>query len=343
MTSILQALQQIEERCGAISRLPQSASAAKEPEPPGRNASDSSEQAGPSEATSVGETVGRPTADPQQAKVGPAWHARHLPQAATEEPAGSVSSELQAPTVSGRRGSGVLRRRSDLQQPQWSKPGNRIPRPVDTASLGHLRPVDCTHSPLLPAIPRAGEYRQVARSMINQLDADGGAVALLKLEASEPTNGLWLGWLAAGMAETCEKRLLLVDDRPHSHAAALLGCWSRRGLREVLDGTVVWRDAVRRTSYRNLWLIPAGQAEHGMGDAPPDPGLLVAQLRNHFDWVVWGSSFSDRQWFASAAWRFDAVYLVVPLGRATAGQVRRAAAAIRRWNVPLAGCLALEG
>ncbi len=343
MTSILQALQQIEKRRGSVAPPADSAVVEEKPKSAGHSESAVSHKGEATETESPGKPAdGSPLEAERQAGglvlppgAAPAGDGTDTPDSAEPGPQGPNDRE---------RGRPRDKRQVILPgEPVLANTGQHSPPPVERAALGHLCALEPTRTPFMPQIPQADKYRQVARSILDRLALETGTILLLELGATEGENELSLAWLAAAMAETTNKRLLLVDDRRCRQVAANLGCWNAGEVSDEACGTASWHNAVFRTGYRNLWLLESAAVEKRGGKALPDLELLLAQLRTRFQWIVWASRFADPQWLTSAAAWFDVAYLVVPLGNITGRQLRRAAEALRSSHVPLVGCLAAEG
>jgi capsular exopolysaccharide synthesis family protein len=94
--------------------------------------------------------------------------------------------------------------------------------------------------------------------------------------------------LAVSLAQTGHKVLLMDADMRKPRQQELFGVSQTPGLSSLLVGKARANDSVRKTSVRNLWLMPAGPN-------PPNPAELLGStrfrellkaLRVHFDWIV---------------------------------------------------------
>jgi capsular exopolysaccharide synthesis family protein len=94
--------------------------------------------------------------------------------------------------------------------------------------------------------------------------------------------------LAASLARTGRRTLLLDGDMRRPTAHRLLNQQKAPGFSEVLRGEIPWRDAVRNTSLESLKMIPAGEIDNtSVRELSKDSlAALFDDLRAEFDFVI---------------------------------------------------------
>jgi Mrp family chromosome partitioning ATPase len=124
--------------------------------------------------------------------------------------------------------------------------------------------------------------------------------------------------LASMLASCSGQRILLVDASPQGLELPTGIDTSEPGLCQALAEPQNWERSVRNVTNSTLSIMPRGKASERSParsmDFAPLPGLL-AQLREHFEWVVLdGMAFSDSpdaEWLSSVT---DGTIFVTQVG-----------------------------
>jgi len=157
--------------------------------------------------------------------------------------------------------------------------------------------------------------------------------------------------VTAGLAEAFAARttgeVLAVDgDSDHPELASRLktegGGGPKRsgGLAEVLGGEIVWRDAVCRTPWKRLDVLPAMRAAADEVRVT-SAGLrsFFEELRGSYQYVLIDSASLAHPATASMARFCDGVFLVLRLGRTGRRAARRAVRTLQDRGARLLGCV----
>ncbi len=148
--------------------------------------------------------------------------------------------------------------------------------------------------------------------------------------------------LAISLAQAGQRVLLIDADMRRPKAHDLLEQSQEPGLSNLIVGNTKASDAVRPTSVRGLWVLPAGRL-------PPNPAELLGStrfrdflvtLRDHFDWVILDSppvmAVTDASVVAHLA---DGVVFVVGAEMANRGAARTAVHQIQTANGKVVGAV----
>ncbi len=139
---------------------------------------------------------------------------------------------------------------------------------------------------------RLGEAVDTLRTFLLRATGDGPHVVLITSAVEGEGKTSLASQLAASLAWSGRRTLLVDGDLRKPAAHALFGLPLTPGLSEVLRGEVPAAEPFRPTSIERLWVLPAGQwdrrAIHAL--AQEDAGALFRQLREDFDYVVVDSS-----------------------------------------------------
>jgi len=143
-----------------------------------------------------------------------------------------------------------------------------------------------------PSSPIAEEYRALRIKLT--ADRNDGKLCLL-ITSADAGEGktVTCANLAVVLAEREDRKTIVVDgDVRKGKLSEFFALPREPGLADILKGTVALRDAVRKTAFPNLLLLPAGKAgSHQFGELLIRPELeeLVNQLRREYDYVIFDS------------------------------------------------------
>jgi len=176
---------------------------------------------------------------------------------------------------------------------------NRIKSPVEIKThlglpfLGMVPAVSdsSTPNPLLTTgvKPNFAEAFRIIRTNVLFSSLEEGGRSLV-VTSTGPGEGKTLvaSNLAAALSQTGQRVLLIDADMRRPRVHDVFGASQQPGLSNVLVGEAKTSEAIRETSTKGLWVLPAGQI-------PPNPAELlgskrfkdfVAALTEHFTWVV---------------------------------------------------------
>ncbi|NQU21167.1 MAG: hypothetical protein HQ567_07780 [Candidatus Nealsonbacteria bacterium] len=187
---------------------------------------------------------------------------------------------------------------------------------------------------------RVRAYGKLADRVACELTPDGGATLLFASPDDADARCEVLIPLAATLVERTQGKVLLVDGDPSRGILSdRLGLLATRGLPDVLDGTITWQRAVRRTTVRGLSLI-AGAAP-GTSNCPryepPDVAHLLRELRSEYRIVLVDAALLHRAQLGRIGRHCDGAYMVVRLRQTTRRALRKAAGTLRACHTRLLG------
>ncbi len=151
--------------------------------------------------------------------------------------------------------------------------------------------------------------------------------------------------LAMSLAQRIDSNLLLIDANLRRPAlAARLGVEASRGLSDVLSGSVVWQDAVRRTVMPGVDLLPAVPFSTPAGPSPDRLHLerLLSETAERYPLALIHASSLEYPEAAPLALQSGGVYLVVRLHATMRRAAVEAASLLRRSGANLIGCVVVE-
>ena len=135
----------------------------------------------------------------------------------------------------------------------------------------------------------AEEYRELRTSLLAQYKDERFCLLVTSADRAEGKTLTCLN-LAIVLAERREFRTAIVDcDLRKGKVASLLQSEKGPGMADLLRGTAALDDVLQPTSYPNLVVVPAGQAEaEEIGELLGKQELeeIVGQLRRDFDHVL---------------------------------------------------------
>lgn len=231
-------------------------------------------------------------------------------------------------------------------------PAIEHPEPVEAEERHPSAPVaaEKLHHPSAPLDPR---YREVLGIILAQVAARGDTVLLVAGFADEESSGGQLAELYAKLAGQIEGGVLVVDaDMANASLAERLGAVEENGPTEMLDVHADWSNAVHKTRYPGLSLVPARKCP-GLpsdGDHKSISGkrltvpfaALVSDLRATHRLVVVDALFSTPQEVGQWAAMCDAALVVARLEITPRKQIRQAIREIRMHGAQVLGCILLE-
>ena len=199
--------------------------------------------------------------------------------------------------------------------------------------------------PALHGAAHVRAYGNLANRVVSRLAPDGGATLLFASPDDADARTEVLIPLAAALVERTPGKVLLVDgDQRRGILSDRLGLSAARGLPDVLDGTIAWRRAVRRTTVRGLSVI-AGAAP-GRSDGPRadplDVAHLLHELRSEYRVVLVDAALLHRERLGRIGRDCDGAYLVVRLRQTTRRGLRKAAETLRKCHARLLGSVVVD-
>lgn len=225
-----------------------------------------------------------------------------------------------------------------LHQPEPEAVGIRF-RPIPPTAPSLRTPI----APELvayhqPDHPVSGQYRAL---LPNVLDVASAARVLL---FSGAVAGVGTTTVLLNLAVTAARqghRVVLADaDLLKPAIATRLGLAPAPGLFEVLNGLISLARALQETSISNLHALTAGEVGARPCWAVRSLGATLQQLRRRFDLVlVDGPAWSGGAENLGLASACDALYLVLPPGRAENPQTETLLHQLPRQGIPLRGCI----
>jgi capsular exopolysaccharide synthesis family protein len=139
---------------------------------------------------------------------------------------------------------------------------------------------------------RLGEAVDTLRTFLLRAAGDGPHVVLVTSAAKGEGKTTLASHLAASLAWSGRRTLLVDGDLRKPAAHTLFGLPPGPGFSEVLRGEAPAGEVIRPTAIEGLWILPAGQwdrrAIHAL--AQEETATLFRQLREEFDYVVVDSS-----------------------------------------------------
>jgi capsular exopolysaccharide synthesis family protein len=158
---------------------------------------------------------------------------------------------------------------------------------MDRAILDGYAPELCAYHE--PGGTIAEDFRGLRTSLLAHYTDERFCILITSAEKGEGKSVATLN-LALVLAERQERRTVVVDcDLRARRVARLINTDNSPGLVDLLKGTATMKDALRKTVYPNLFIIPAGQAGKGeVGELLHRPELdeTVNALRRDFDYVL---------------------------------------------------------
>ncbi|HEX2312541.1 MAG TPA: Wzz/FepE/Etk N-terminal domain-containing protein, partial [Thermomonospora sp.] len=222
--------------------------------------------------------------------------------------------------------------------------GGDVERLLDLPVLLELRrPKGAPRLGLLPARSRSGQEVHELGHQITATLGHGHHVVLVSSATEGPGAGLAAANLAAALARTESRVVLVCADLHSAESARLTEVQPGIGLAEVLLRRKTLRDVAARSGAQNrLWVIQPGQ-ETDLAYEQLQTKLMVSvveQLRKIANYVVIDApptkSSADAQAIAEAA---DAALVVVEVPVATREDVDEAARALDRMGVAVLGTI----
>jgi len=133
------------------------------------------------------------------------------------------------------------------------------------------------------------EYRGLRTNLLAQYPDERFCLVVTSAEVREGKTVTCLN-LALVLAERQERRTVVVDcDLRKRTVAALMKVKNTPGMADLLRGTARLDDVAQATPYRNLFVVPAGQAaKDEVGEILGRPELeeIVNELRRRYDYVL---------------------------------------------------------
>ena len=180
---------------------------------------------------------------------------------------------------------------------------------------------------LIPYDPRTAlwESFRALRSSILFLPVDGAPPKAFMIMSAAPGEGKTaISYnLAATLAYSGARTLLVDCNLAKGRLHEIFGISADDGFLNVLQQQVPWKDAVKRTSIDNLFLLPRGNAtaypaEHFFG-------TFLKEVYEEFDYIIFDSApILENVEALSFAPLIDGVLFVVRFGQTSSGQARRA-------------------
>jgi len=185
--------------------------------------------------------------------------------------------------------------------PTASAPESAPPPAPSTAPGPRARPLALAsavspngYAPMLIAHHDRGsmvteEYRQLRTNLLARYPNEQFCLLVTSATEGEGKTVTCLN-LAFVLAERLERTTVVVDcDLRKRIIANLMHVPNSPGMAELLRGQVTLEQAVQRTAYPNLFVVPAGQAkQHEVGEILGRPVLedIVRELRQRYDHVL---------------------------------------------------------
>ncbi|MFE9104037.1 AAA family ATPase [Actinomadura geliboluensis] len=196
---------------------------------------------------------------------------------------------------------------------------------------------------LLPARSRNGQEVHELSHQLNAVLGHGNHVILVTSATDGPGAGLSAANLAAALARTQSRVVLVCADLHSQESARLTEAPGSTGLAEVLLGVRTLRDAmVRSPVQKRLWVVPPGVDTELAYELLQTRQMVhvIDQLRSNTDYVVIDapstSSSADAQAIAEAA---DTALVVVEVPGAKRKDVEESVRALDRMSVAVLGTL----
>ena len=228
---------------------------------------------------------------------------------------------------------------------------NRIKTPEEVAAhlglpcLGLVPMINRKKRDVVPLVdhdvpPNFGEAFKALRTNVLFSSAEDGPRSVV-VTSTVPGEGKTVVAtnLAIALAQAGQRVILIDADMRRPKAHDLLEQAQEPGLSNLIVGNTKASDAVRPSSIRGLWVLPAGRL-------PPNPAELLGStrfrdflvtLRDHFDWVILDSPpVTDASVLAHLA---DGVVFVVGAEMANRGAARTAVNQIQTANGKLMGAV----
>ncbi len=189
----------------------------------------------------------------------------------------------------------------------------------------------------------AEEYRALRTSLLAQCSNDRFCYMLTSAEAGEGKTVSTLN-LAMVMAERIDRQTVMIDcDLRKCSMAHMLKANATPGMADLLRGTMRIKEVIQPTAYRNLFFIPAGEAqteEVAELIGRPEMEGIVSELRRDFDYALFDtppiSAVSDAGMLGSAT---GEALLVVRMNKTRKESVDKAVRLLRAADVNLAGVI----
>ncbi|GAA1783101.1 AAA family ATPase [Actinomadura chokoriensis] len=196
---------------------------------------------------------------------------------------------------------------------------------------------------LLPARSRNGQEVHELSHQLNAVLGHGNHVILVTSATSGPGAGLSAANLAAALARTQSRVVLVCADLHSQESARLTEVPGNVGLAEVLLGSRPLRDAmVRSPVQKRLWVVPPGVDTDLAYEMLQTRQMvhIIDKLRSNTDYVVIDapstSSSADAQAIAEAA---DTALVVVEIPDVRRKDVEESVRALDRMSVAVLGTL----
>ena len=186
-----------------------------------------------------------------------------------------------------------------------------------------------------PKSPISESYRTLRTNI--EFSSIDETIQVIMCTSSGPSEGKsTTGTNIAVVSAQSEKKTLIIDAdlrKPTMHHT--FGLSNRQGLTNILSSQGTWKELIKETRIKNLYLLPAGPI-------PPNPSEILAskrmtalldELRKEFDMIIIDTppalAVTDAQIVAS---KVDGVILVVD-----SGNVKREAAMKMKSNIEHVG------
>ncbi len=175
-------------------------------------------------------------------------------------------------------------------------PSNRADRPLRRAAespvLGPVSP-NGYHRTLVAYHDRGGriaeEYRALRTNLLARYKDERFCLLVTSATAAEGKTITCMN-LAFVLAERPERQTVVVDcDLLNGSLARMVGMNLSPGLTDILRGAATLEGALRPTTVKNLFIVPAGHAGHDEAAellARPELDETIGQLRRRFDYVL---------------------------------------------------------
>jgi len=151
------------------------------------------------------------------------------------------------------------------------------------------------YSPMIRAFHDASssiaeEYRALRINLTSDR-SDGKLCCLITSAKAGEGKTVTCANLAVVLAERDDRKTIVVDGdvRKGTLSSELFGLPREPGLADVLKGTLSFKDAIRRTAYPNLFILPSGRAgkdQCGQLLVRPELEDMVNQLRRQYDYIL---------------------------------------------------------
>ncbi len=134
------------------------------------------------------------------------------------------------------------------------------------------------------------QYRMLSHNLKTQIDKEGSKVIMISSSVHSEGKTVTATNLALALTEIGNSRVVLVDaDLRRGRVAEYLGLKKdTKGLSHYLSNGLNVKEAMIRNSIDNLVIIPAGTPMNNPTGLLGSPKFkaLIAELRNHFDYVI---------------------------------------------------------